>query len=163
MSDSLRPHGLFSPWNSPGQNTGVGSLSLLQGIFPNPGIQPRSPTLQVDSLASEPQGKPKNTAVGSLSLLQRFFQWIFRADFLYNWLVWSQGSNPGLPHCRQILYLLILYQLSHQESARILEWVAFPFSSRFSQPRNWTGVSCIPGGFFTNWAIREAWSRVSTK
>ena len=34
VSDSLRPHGLYSPWNSPGQNTGVGSLSLLQGIFP---------------------------------------------------------------------------------------------------------------------------------
>ena len=33
ISDSLRPHGLYSPWNSPGQNTGVGSLSLLQGIF----------------------------------------------------------------------------------------------------------------------------------
>ena len=33
MSDSLRPHGLYSPWNSPGQNTGVGSLSLLQRIF----------------------------------------------------------------------------------------------------------------------------------
>ena len=33
MSDSLQPHGLYSPWNSPGQNTGVGSLSLLQGIF----------------------------------------------------------------------------------------------------------------------------------
>ena len=34
MSDSLRPHGLYSPWNSPGQNTGVGSLFILQGIFP---------------------------------------------------------------------------------------------------------------------------------
>ena len=34
VSNSLRPHGLYSPWNSPGQNTGVGSLSLLQGIFP---------------------------------------------------------------------------------------------------------------------------------
>ena len=33
VSDSLQPHGLYSPWNSPGQNTGVGSLSLLQGIF----------------------------------------------------------------------------------------------------------------------------------
>ena len=49
---TLRPHRLYSPWNSPGQNTGVGSLSLLRGIFP------------------------------------------------------SQGSNPGLPHCRQILYQL---------------------------------------------------------
>ena len=34
VSDSFRPHGLYSPWNSLGQNTGVGSLSLLQGIFP---------------------------------------------------------------------------------------------------------------------------------
>ena len=37
VSDSLRLHGLYSPWNSPGQNTGVGSLSLLQGIFPAQG------------------------------------------------------------------------------------------------------------------------------
>ena len=57
VSDSLQPHGLYSPWNSPGQNTGVGSLSLLQGIFP------------------------------------------------------TQGLNPGLLHCRRILY-----QLSHKES-----------------------------------------------
>ena len=97
VSDSLWPHGLDSPWNSPGQNTGVGSLSLLQGIFP------------------------------------------------------TQGSNPGLPHCRQILY-----QLSCKGSPRILEWVACPFSSRSSWPRNPTGVSCIAGIFFTNWAIRES-------
>ena len=37
VSDCLRPHGLYSPRNSPGQNTGVGSLSLLQGIFPTQG------------------------------------------------------------------------------------------------------------------------------
>ena len=40
MSDSLRPHGLYSPWNSLGQNTGVGILSLLQGIFPTQGSNP---------------------------------------------------------------------------------------------------------------------------
>ena len=84
----------------------------------------------------------KNTGGGCYSLLQRIFP--------------TQGSNPGLLHCRQIHYLLLLYQLSHQESARILEWVAFPFSSRSSQNRNWTGVSCITGRFFTNWAVREA-------
>ena len=100
MSDSLWPHGLYSPWNSSGQNTGVGSLSLLQGIFP------------------------------------------------------TQGLNPGLPHCRQILY-----QLSHKGSPRTLEWVAYPFSRGSSRPRNQTGVSCIAGGFFSNWAIREAWGR----
>ena len=49
VSDTLRPQELYSPWNSPGQNTGVGSLSLLQGNLPNPGIEPGSPTLQVDS------------------------------------------------------------------------------------------------------------------
>ena len=86
-----------TPWNSPGQNTGVGNLSLLQGIFP------------------------------------------------------TQGLNPGFLHCRRILY-----QLSHKASPRILEWVAYPFSSRSSRPRNRNRVSCIAGGFFTNWAIREA-------
>ena len=39
---------------------------------------------------------------------------------------------------------------------RILEWIAYSFSSRSSWPRNWTGVSCIAGGFFTNWVIRDA-------
>ena len=74
----------------------------------------------------------KNAGVGSLSLLQGIFP--------------TQGSNPGLPHCRQILY-----QMSHKGSPRILEWVVYPFSSRSSRPRNWTGVSCIADGFFTNW------------
>ena len=74
VSDSLWP-----PWNSPGQITGVGSLSLLQGIFA------------------------------------------------------TQGSNPGLPHCG-----CILYQLSHKGSPRILQWVAYPFSSGSSGNRNRT-------------------------
>ena len=43
VSDSLRPHGLYSPWNFPGQNTGVGILSLLQEIFPAQGLNPRLP------------------------------------------------------------------------------------------------------------------------
>ena len=55
------------------------------------------------------------------------------------------------PHCGRILY-----QLSHEESLRILEWVAYPFSSRSSWPRNQTGDSCIAGGFFTSWATMEA-------
>ena len=49
MSDSLGSHGLYSPWNSPGQNTGVGSLSLLQGISPTQGSN-RFSALHVDSL-----------------------------------------------------------------------------------------------------------------
>ena len=72
MSNSLRPHGLYSLWNSPGQNTRVGSLSLLQGIFKTQGSN-RSPVLLADSLPAEPQSKPKNIGVGSLSLLQQIF------------------------------------------------------------------------------------------
>ena len=59
--------------------------------------------------------------------------------------------NRGIPHCRQILY-----QLSHKGSPRILAWAAYPISSRSSQPKNRTRVSCIAGRFFTNWATREA-------
>ena len=55
MSDSLPPHGLYSPWNSPGQNNGADSLSLLQA---NLGIESQSPVLQADSLPAEPQGNP---------------------------------------------------------------------------------------------------------
>jgi len=69
MSDSLPPHGLYSPWNSPGQNTEVGSLSF-SGNLPNTGIEPRSPILQTDSSPAEPPRRPKNTGIGSLSPLQ---------------------------------------------------------------------------------------------
>ena len=48
-----------------------------------------------------------------------------------------------------------VYQLSHKGIPSILKWVVYPFSRGPSQPRNWTWVSCIAGGFFTNWAIRE--------
>ena len=58
VSISLRPHRLYNPWNSLGQNTGMGSLSFLLGNLPNPGIKPRSPSLRADSLAAEPPGKP---------------------------------------------------------------------------------------------------------
>ena len=68
----------------------------------------------------------------------------------------ARGSNPGLPHCKRILY-----QLSHKGSPRILEWVGYPFSSRYSWSRNRTRVPCIAGGFFTNWAIREALQSLS--
>ena len=61
MFNYLWPHGLYSLWNSPGQNTGVGSLSLLQGNLPNPGIEPRSSALRADSLQAEPPAKPNST------------------------------------------------------------------------------------------------------
>ena len=64
---------------------------------------------------------------------------------LFQGILPSQVSNPGLLHCRQILY-----HLSHQGSPKILEWVAYPFSRGYSRSRNRTGVSCIAGRFFTN-------------
>ena len=69
MSDSLRPHRL-SPWTSPGQNTGVGSLSLLQGIFPALGSNQGSPILHADSLPAEPQGKPQLNVICELMLYE---------------------------------------------------------------------------------------------
>ena len=78
--------------------SGLPSLQDLPlGDLPNPGMEPRASTLQVDSLLSEPPGKSKNTAVGSLSLLQQIF--------------WTQELIWGLLH-----YRWILYQLSHQGS-----------------------------------------------
>ena len=75
MPNSLGPHGVnpqdFSVHgDSPSKNTGMGFHALFQGIFPTPGTEPRSPTMQVDSLPSELPEKLKNTGVGSLSLLQ---------------------------------------------------------------------------------------------
>ena len=70
------------------------------GDLANSGIEPRSPTLQADSLLAEPQGKPKNTGMGSLSLLQRIFL--------------TQESNQGLLYCRWLLY-----QLSYPRSPQM--------------------------------------------
>ena len=79
----------------------------------------------------------KNTGEGCHALFQGIFL--------------TQGSNPGLPHCRQILY-----HPSHQGSPRIVKWEAFPFSRVTSWPRNWTRVYYIAGRFFTSWATQEA-------
>ena len=62
------------------------------GHLPNPGIEPRPPALQADSLPPEAQGKPENSGPGSLSLLQGIFP--------------TQELNCGVLHCRQILYQL---------------------------------------------------------
>ena len=59
VSDSLRPQGLHSPWNSPGRNTGVGCLSHLQGIFPNQGSNPGPLPLQADFYQLSHQGSPR--------------------------------------------------------------------------------------------------------
>ena len=90
-----------------------------------------SHSVAFDSLQPHGLYSPWNSEVGSLSLLQGIFS--------------TQGSNSGLPHCRQILN-----RLSYQESPRILEWVAYPFSKRTSPPRDRSGVSCIAGRFFTS-------------
>ena len=106
MSDSLWPHGIYSAWNSPGQNTGVGSLSLLQGIFPTQG------STQIFCIAGRfftgwAQGRPRNTEVGSLSLLQQTYL--------------TQESNQGVLLCRQILYQLS-YQGSPFEDLHVKNW-----------------------------------------
>ena len=95
-------------------------------------------SLSCVQLFASPWNSPGQKAgMDSLSLIQEIFP--------------TQGWNPDLPHCRQILY-----QLSHKGSPGILDWVSYPFSRGPSQPRNRTRVSCVAGGFFTSWAFREA-------
>ena len=103
MSESLSPCGLYlarllCPWGLSRQEYWSGLPCFPPGDHPNPGIKPRSPAFQADSLLSEPPGKSKNTEVGSLSLLQGIFL--------------TQGSNQGLWHCRHILYQMN-YQIYH--------------------------------------------------
>ena len=170
------PLGSSHPWNSPGKNTGEGCHALLQGFFLTqvsnlhlfcllhwqagsfPPAPPGKPHVlccavlshSVVSDPSWPHGlKPtrllcpwnspgKNAGIGCRALLQGIFP--------------TEGSNPGLQHCRQILY-----QLRHKGSPRILDWLAYPFSRRGIFPtQDQTRVSCIAGRFFISWATREA-------
>ena len=89
------------------------------------------------TIQSMKSSRPEYAEVGRLSLLQGIFP--------------NQGLNPGLPYCRRFFT-----SWTKKGSPRILEWLAYPFSSRSSRLRNLTGVSIIAGGFFMNWAIREA-------
>ena len=89
-------------------------------------------------------------------LQARILEWV--AFPLLQGIFPTQGSNSGIPHCRWTLD-----QLNHKGNQRILEWVAYSFSSGFSWPRNQTGVSCIAGKFFTNWAMREALNVIETQ
>ena len=82
---------LYSPWNSADQNTGVGSLSLLQGIFSIQGSNPGLPHCRQILYQLSHQGS-KNNGVGSISFLQRIFS--------------TLELNQGLRHCRWILYQL---------------------------------------------------------
>ena len=115
-------HQALCPWPFSRQEYWSRSPCPPPGDLPNPGIKPRSPALQADSLPSEPSGKFKNTGVGSLSLLQE--------NFL------TQESTQGLPHCRQIHY-----QLSNRE--------AVPQFSSLTQlcPTLCNPLDCITPGF----------------
>ena len=74
MSDSLQSHGVHRAWNSPGQNTGVGSRSLLQGIFPTQGLNPSLPHYRQSLCQLSHQGSPlfKKSPVNCLSRLSMF-------------------------------------------------------------------------------------------
>ena len=105
---TVEPIRLLYPWGFSRQEQGYGLPWPPPEDLPNLGIEPRSPSLQLDSLLPEPPWKPKNTGVGSLSLPQRIFL--------------TQELNQGLLPCRQILY-----QLSYQEKGWILLHVNYTF------------------------------------
>ena len=154
----------------------MGSHSLLQRDLPNPGIKPKSPALQADSLPSEPPGKPISAVGIHISLPFGTFLPIPR------WMTptylgrhrapsWASCTIQKVP-ASYLFYTLVAQLCSalcnpmdcsppgssvHGNlQARILEWVANPFSRGSSRPSDWTCVSCIAGRFFTTWATREA-------
>ena len=124
VSDSLQPHGLHSPWNSPGQNTGVGSLSLLQRIFPTQGLNPGLPHCRWILYQLSHKESPITLEWVSLSLLK----WIFP----------TQESNQGLLHSRWILY-----QLSYQGRLYVLLFNSL-------KPATWSSQVSV-GGFQRAW------------
>ena len=102
--DCVAQQGPLLHWDSWGKNIGASHYALLQGIFPTQGSnEPRFPTLQADSLLSEPRGKPENSGVGCHALLQGIFP--------------TKELNQGLLLCRQILY-----QLSYQGILAVIEY-----------------------------------------
>ena len=145
MSDSLRPHGLYSPWNSPGQNTGVGSLSLLQGSS-----QPMYQT-QVSRIAGRffTSWATRKAQYHRCRIHTGF--WRLSTKKIVEWSE-VKDAQSHLTLCDPMDYTV-----HGTLQARVLEWVTFPFSRGSSWPRNQNGVSCIAGGFFTNWAMREAY------
>ena len=250
MSDSLWPCGLYSPWNSPGQYTGVASFSFLQGTFPTQGLNqsllhcrqilyqlshqgslvcwwveghsytprslqewwicpraalvscpllglssaeshlPKSPPSQGTShpradqcrgyhgpalllqwgsshLQNSPQGlqgfhwdhlvAPPSLCLASLSPLPFPSPPTPPISFL-SLGVDHQRKWKRKPLCTILLFVTpwTIHTVHGILQARILEWVASPFSRGSSRPRDQTQVSHIAGGFFTNWATREA-------
>ena len=143
LSDSLWIHGLYSLWNSPGQNTRLGSLSLLQGIF-SIQVERRSPTLQADSFPAEPLGKPTNTREGNGNPL--------RCSCLENprdgW-AW-RAAVYGVAQSRTRLKRL---SSSSSKNTRVgsLSFLQGIFPTQESNQ-----FSCTAGRCFPNWAIREA-------
>ena len=77
MSNSLWPHGLYSPWNSPGQNTGVGSLSLLQGIIPTQGWNLGLPHCRRILYQLSHQGSPQESLTATCFKDFYFFSFFF--------------------------------------------------------------------------------------
>ena len=67
ISNFLQPHGLYSPWNSPGQNTGMDIFSILQGIFPMQGLNPGLPHCRWALNQMSHQGSPYFDACQSLN------------------------------------------------------------------------------------------------
>ena len=156
VSDSLRPHGLYQllcSWGFSRQEYWSGLPCPPPGDLPNPGIEPRSPALQADSLLSEPPVKPKNTGMGSLFLLQGIFPTqesngvscipsgfltdsTRKAQLTFMKKVKMLVAQSCLTLCNPMDYRPLGSSVPGILQARILEWAAIPFSRGSSQPRD---------------------------
>ena len=95
----------YSPWNSPGQNTGVGSQFPSPGDLPNPGIEPRSSALQADCLPAEPPGKANHYLT-----LGTFYSELEGGEALL--LIFHNKDHPSLP-LSWLLFLMLRIIRAH--------------------------------------------------
>ena len=165
MSSSLQPHGLYSPWNSPDQNTQVVSFSLLQGIFPTQGSNPGLPHCRRILYLLSHKGIPRilewvtySFSRGSSWPRNRSRVSCFAGGFFTNQAI-REALKVKVAQSYPSLFGPMDYTVHGFLQARILEWVAFPFSRGSSQPRDWSQVSVIAGGFFTS----RIWVRAMQK
>ena len=127
VSDPLQPHGLYSPWNPPGQNTGVGSLSLLQGIFPTQGLNSGLPHCRQILYHLSHRGGPR----ANYNLTRKTT--LFMVTFAQSYLTLRSPVDCSLPGSS-------VYGIFQ---ARILEWVATSYFRGSCQCRDWTSISCV--------------------
>ena len=160
----LQPTRLLCPWDSPGENIGLGCQSLLRGIFPTQGSNPGLPHAgRFFSVSATSETQSCRTPCNPMDYTVEFSwpeQWsglpfpFSRGSSQTRSPAFQADSFPSEPTSASHSVMsnsatpwTIVHRILH---ARIRKWAAIPLSGGSSQPRDGTQVSCISGRFFTS-------------